>query len=178
MPLTQEQQLADRLEQRRREQEIEQQELEQERASWRRAIVHVLPSPDAPVAAVLLDLGDRTIRTFLGKRLADLPRTLGGYDWLVGLSIRQPVVTLGLDAERYRLAELSLAQKTLTLNRSGKKLSITHELLIAGNTGISRPLGDPSQIAQYLAEQKDSHWPGAWRAPRRRSTPSTRRHSA
>ena len=83
----------------------------------------MVPSPEAPAAAVLLDLGDRTIRTFLGKRLADPPRALGGDDWLEGLSIRQTLVTLGLDAERYRLAELSPAPKTLTLNRSGKKLS-------------------------------------------------------
>jgi hypothetical protein len=105
---------------------------------------------------VVLDLSERTIKTFLGEQRGELQQVLAEYDWLAGLSIRATLTGLGLDAERFRLAELSPAQKTRTLNRQGRKLTITPELVIASTTGISRPLGDPQKIAQYLAERQDT----------------------
>ncbi len=152
----QEAQVSLRVEKYRLEQEEEQRRQEQQWASWRRGILHVEPRPEAPAAAVLLDLGERRITTFLGSQLDGLAELLIGYDWLAGLAIRSTLTGLGVDAERFRLAELSPAQKTLTLNRRGKKLTITPELVIASTTGISRPLGDPDKIAQYLAEQHDT----------------------
>ena len=46
----------------------------------------------------------------------ELQQVLAEYDWLAGLSIRATWTGLGLDAERFRLAELSPAQKTRPLN--------------------------------------------------------------
>lgn len=149
-------QVAVRIEEFRLKQEEEQRADEEQLASWRRAIVHVEPSPQAPAAAVVLDMRERTIKTFLGDQRAELQQVLTEYDWLCGLSIRATLTGLGLDAERFRLAELSPAQKTRTLNRQGKKLTITPELVIASTTGISRPLGDPEKIAQYLADRQDT----------------------
>lgn len=140
----------------RLERQEQQRRDEQQRAAWRRGIVHVEPRPEAPAAAVLLDIGERRITTFLGSRLGELSQVLAGYDWLAGLSIRSTLTGLGLDAERFRLAELSPARKSLTLNRSGRKLTITPELVIASTTGISRPLGDPVKIAEYLAARQDT----------------------
>lgn len=140
----------------RLEQQEQQRRDEQQRAAWRRGIVHVEPRPEAPAAAVLLDIGERRITTFLGSRLGELSQVLAGYDWLAGLSIRSTLAGLGLDAERFRLAELSPARKSRTLNRSGRKLTITPELVIASTTGISRPLGDPDKIAEYLATRQDT----------------------
>jgi hypothetical protein len=138
------------------EHQRKQRELEQEWAAWHRGIVHVVPSPEAPAAAVLLDVNARTLKTFLWERVAELPQSLSNFDWLGGLAIRQTLVRLGSDPERFRLAEFSPAQKTRVLNRSGRKLVITPELVIAGTTGISRPLGDPNKIAQYLAERQET----------------------
>lgn len=149
-------QVALRIEKSRREQEEEQRCQEQQRASWRRGILHVEPRPEAPAAAVLLDLGERRVTTFRGSQMDGLAELLTGYDWLAGLAIRATLTGLGVDAERFRLAELSPAHKTLTLNRRGKKLTITPELVIASTTGISRPLGDPEKIAQYLAARQDT----------------------
>lgn len=149
-------QVAVRIEESRLKQEEEQRSDEEQLASWRRAILHVEPSPQAPAAAVVLDMGERTIETFLSDQRGELQQVLAKYDWLAGLSIRATLTGLGLDAERFRLAELSPAQKTRTLNRQGKKLTITPELVIASTTGISRPLGDPEKIAQYLAERQDT----------------------
>jgi len=149
-------QVAVRIEESRLKQEEEQRADEEQLASWRRAIVHVEPSPQAPAAAVVLDMRERTIKTFLGDQRDELQQVLTEYDWVCGLSIRATLTGLGLDAERFRLAELSPAQKTRTLNRQGKKLTITPELVIASTTGISRPLGDPEKIAQYLADRQDT----------------------
>ncbi len=149
-------QVAVRIEEYRIKKEEEQRLDEEQLASWRRAIVHVEPSPPAPAAAVVLDMRERTIKTFLGDQRGGLLQVLAEYDWLAGLSIRATLTGLGLDAERFRLAELSPAQKTRTLNRQGRKLTITPELVIASTTGISRPLGDPIKIAQYLAERQDT----------------------
>lgn len=151
-----EEQVALRVEKYRREQEEEERRHQQERESWRRGILHVEPRPDAPAAAVLLDIGERRITTFLGSQLGGLSALLAHYDWLAGLSLRSTLNGLGVDPARLRLAELSPAQKTLSLNRRGRKLAITPELVITSTTGISRPLGDPDKIAQYLAERQDT----------------------
>lgn len=149
-------QVALRLEKYRREQEEEERRHQQEWESWRRGILHVVPHPDAPAAAVLLDIGKRRITTFVGSQLGELSALLAQYDWLAGLSIRSTLNGLGVDPERLRLAELSPAQKTLSLNRRGRKLEITPELVIASTTGISRPLGDPDKIAQYMAARQET----------------------
>jgi hypothetical protein len=55
------------------------------------------------------------------------------------------------DQDRFRLADLKPPQKTRRLNRQGRTLTITPELLITSTTGISLPLGDSAKIAAYLA---------------------------
>ena len=68
------------------------------------------------------------------------------------LWVRESLYGLGIcDHDRWRLVDLRPPQKTRQLNRAGRKLTLTPELLISGSTGISRPLGDPAKIAEYLA---------------------------
>jgi hypothetical protein len=47
--------------------------------------------------------------------------------------------------------DLRPPQKSRRINRAGRTLKITAELLIWSTTGISRPLGDPYKVARYLA---------------------------
>jgi len=123
-----------------------------EAAGSRRAILHVVPSPKNPRAAGLLDLGDRSIRTFLGDEMAALEGALEGFDVVAGLHLLNTLHVLGLDHTRWRIIDLKPPQKTRRLNRSGRTLRITTEMLMSATTGIGRPLGDTAKKARYLAE--------------------------
>ncbi len=124
-----------------------------EAATFRRALLRVVPGAGDVQAAALLDLQDRSIRTFMGGQLAELAPALAGYDVLVGLHVRDALETVGVDPERFkRLIDLKPPRKTRRLNREGRTLAITPELLITSSTGMSRPLGEPAKIARYLAE--------------------------
>jgi hypothetical protein len=47
---------------------------------------------------------------------------------------------------------LSPPRKSIQLNRAGKKLHVTPELVITSTTGIGHPLADPVKLAQYAAD--------------------------
>src|SRR5439155_22530287 len=103
-------------------------------------------------AISLLDVGRRSIRTLMGGDLCAVADVLAEFDLLVGMHVRATLLGLGLDPDRWRLVDLKPPQKRRRLNRQGRTLEITPELLITSTTGISRPLGDPAKVAQYLAE--------------------------
>lgn len=123
-------------------------------AKLRRAVLRVVPEADYVQAAALLDLQDRSIRTFVGHdQVRELAETLAGYDVLVGLHPREALESIGVDPSRFeRLIDLRPPKKTRRLNKAGRTLQITPELLITSSTGMSRPLGDPGKVAQYLAQ--------------------------
>ena len=88
----------------------------------------------------------------MGDELTELPAAIGAFDLVGALRVRESLESLGvLDADRFRLVDLKPPQKTRRLNRRGRTLSLTPELLITSTTGISHPLGDPAKIAAYLA---------------------------
>ena len=129
-----------------------------ETATLRRAIVHAVPAADEPRALSILDMEARSIETFLdcdADRPAILAR-LHGFDVLVGLHVRDLLQALDVDPDRWRLTDLKPPRKTRTLNRRGRKLEITPELLISATTGVSRPLGDPSKIASHLENGEET----------------------
>jgi hypothetical protein len=71
---------------------------------------------------------------------------------VAALWVRETLQAVGVcDADRFRLVDLKPPQKTRRLNRQGRTLTITPELLIPSSTGMSHPLGDPAKIAAYLA---------------------------
>jgi hypothetical protein len=117
----------------------------------RRAVLRLLIVGGTLTALTILDGSQRTLRTFTGGELGHGIAALGDYDILAGLAIRDDLLRLGLDPDRWRLADLSPPQKTRRLNRRGRTLALTPELLIAATTGINRPLGDPHQLARYAA---------------------------
>ena len=50
------------------------------------------------------------------------------------------------------LIELRPPRKTLQLNRRGRKLRITPEMVISSSTAIAHPLADPATVARYVAQ--------------------------
>ncbi|WP_437592082.1 hypothetical protein [Sorangium sp. So ce1000] len=117
----------------------------------RRAVVRVVPFADEPQAAAVLDVGQRSIRTFLGREMGELAGVLDRFDVIAGIHIRDTLDALGLGADRRGVVDLKPPKKSRRLNGAGRTLEITPELLITSTTGISRPLGDPKKVASYLA---------------------------
>jgi hypothetical protein len=118
-------------------------------ARMRRVIVHTFPA-EAPFAAVLLDVEQRTIATFVGAELEAVRSRLDEYDIVAGANIRALLRALEIDPVRRRLAELGPPQRTVTFNRRGRTLRITTRLLVQGSCGISRPFGEGDALWRYV----------------------------
>lgn len=95
--------------------------------------------------------------------LAEARLRIEPVEHLVGVELRKTLGALGLDPDARRLTELQPPQKTRRLNRAGRLLKITLDLLLRGSTGISKPLesderllelvqaGQPSKLRRRLA---------------------------
>jgi hypothetical protein len=130
----------------------EQARAQQVAAQRRRAVLHAVPDSGPAAAAVLLDIGSRTIQTFVGDELDELSTALQAFDLVAALGVRQTLQSVGVaDPDRFQLVDLKPPQKTRRLNQRGRTLAITPQMLITSTTGISRPLGEPAKIAEYLA---------------------------
>lgn len=115
------------------------------------AVLRTVPMGSRPQAAAVLDPKAHSITTLTGEAMTELPDQLLRYDFLVGLQVRPVLHLLGLDPSRWELEDLGAVRKTVRINRSGRTLRVTPEMLIAASIGISRPLGEPRKIAAYLA---------------------------
>ena len=126
---------AKRLEEKRRERD------EARRA--RRALVHVVTMDGVPRAAAVIEVGTREQRLFIGDPLADLPDHLGAFDVLAGVDIRPSLRSVGLDPDRWWLAELRPTQRTF---RPGDRQAVAVSLpaVVHATTGRRRVPGDPS----------------------------------
>ncbi|MBN1608961.1 MAG: hypothetical protein JW940_20205 [Polyangiaceae bacterium] len=105
----------------------------------------------APRAVALLDVAGHTIETFVDEELARVPERLSAFDLIGAIDVRPLLRMLRFEPGDRRLAELGPPQKTKKLNRRGRTLKITTEMLVSGSCGISRPLGDPAKLDGYLA---------------------------
>lgn len=123
-------------------------------AQLRRVIVHGFPVNRAE-AIVLLDIEARTIDTYLRDEIAAAVRRLADYDVLAGLEIRTLLRGIGVDPAELRLGELGPAQKSMKINKRGRTLQITAEMLVQGSCGIGRPLAGDS-LREYLAAGEDT----------------------
>lgn len=121
-----------------------------EAAKLRRGLLHALPSMARPQVVVLLDLQERSLETFHCDALASVAQRLEGYDLMLGDGILDLLSALGCQPGRWRLMDLSPPRKTRKLNRAGRTLRITTELLLHASTGLS--LGDPAKVASYLQD--------------------------
>lgn len=122
-----------------------------EAATLRRAIVRGLPAGAEPEAVGVLDVRSRAIRIFTPVERAAVVAALEGYDLLAGLDVRGLLLALGGDPDRWQIADLGPPQKTWRLNRAGRTLRLTPELLMTGSLGISRPLADAAKVRGYVA---------------------------
>ena len=128
-----------------REREVHAAEL----ARLSRVVVHGFP-PQDPKVLVLVDVGAREISTFLGPELEAALQQLARFEVLAAVEVRGLLHALGFDPGERRLAELGPPQKTIRLNRQGRTLRITTEMLILGSCGISSPLGQAGRLREYL----------------------------
>ena len=135
----------------RRDQEREEHANQMEAMS--RVLVYGFPA-ERPESVVLIDVNRRTLETLMGDSINELGRRLSGYDCLVGLEIRKLLQVLGVDPGNRRLAELGPPQKTRQINRRGRILKITMELLVQGSCRMSRPFGDKATMMAYLRKGK------------------------
>ena len=120
-------------------------------AKLRRAVIRVFPDSGAVKAAVILDVQERTLRTFVGDELPTFTRELAAYDVLVGLNPRETLHALGIEAGRQKLIDLKPPRKTRQLNRSGRKLTITTE---------DADLRDGRDLTGARRQEKDGRVPG------------------
>jgi hypothetical protein len=121
----------------------------------RRVLIHAFPA-DRPEAVVLIDIDQHQIETFVGPQLGQVGERLKGFDVIVGLEVRTLLRAIGFDSEQRRLADLGATQKSRRLNRSGRTLRITTELLIRSSCGISRPLGDKGKMLAYVRQGQET----------------------
>jgi hypothetical protein len=123
-----------------------------EAAGMRKALVWALPRERRPAVVSILDLRSRQILSYAGASVGAARDALKGFNVVYGLEVRATLAVLGLDVLDFRLFELRPPRKSIQLNRAGKKLHVTPELVITSTTGIGHPLADPVKVAQYAAE--------------------------
>lgn len=126
-------------------------EAREQAARLRRAILHSFPEAGPPAAVTLLDIAGRSLRTWVGPEIREAVREMDEYDLLAGLHVRKQLERLNLEPDRWRLVDLAATQKSMTINRRGRTLRLTSEMLIRSTTGISKPLGDSRHLKGYLA---------------------------
>ena len=137
---------------------MEQEQARREAARLRRAVLRIVPDDGPPAAAALLDVTARAIKTFVGDELAQLPAAIGAFDVVAALRVREALYAAGIsDPDRFRLVDLQSPRKTRRLNRQGRYLTITPEMLITSSTGISgafpatrsRPSGRATELDSW-----------------------------
>ena len=137
------------IEARKRESDQEREVHAAELARLTRVVVHGFPSGN-PKAVVLVDVGTWEISTFLGPELEAAIQKLARFEVLAAVEVRGLLRALGFNPGGRRLAELGPPQKTIRLNRQGRTLRISTEMLIRSSCGISLPLGHASRLREYL----------------------------
>jgi hypothetical protein len=123
-----------------------------EASRLRRVLLHVIPEAGTPAAAVLLDLHDRRLDTFIGPALTQVVPAVRRYDLVAGLAVRDSLHRLDVASDPFRIVELGPSRKSIRLNQRGHMLPITAHLVVSGTTGSARGLGDPAKVAEYLAQ--------------------------
>ena len=120
-----------------------------ELARLKRVVLHAFPA-DAPRAVSLVVVATREFTTLVGEEMEILPALLASFDFIAAVNVRPLLRALSFDPGTCRLADLGPPQKRYRLNRRGRTLRITAELLIQGSCGITTPFGDPHKLRTYL----------------------------
>lgn len=118
-------------------------------AALSRALLVGFPAT-APRVVTLLDIDGHSIETFVDDALDQLQDRLADCEIIGAQNVRGLLRALNIDAADKRLAELGPPQKRKTLNKRGRTLKITTELLVRGSCGIGTPFGAPKTLSGYL----------------------------
>jgi hypothetical protein len=100
----------------------------------------------------LVDVAAHELTTLLGDEIETVPARLEAYDVIAAVNVRPLLRALRFDPQGRRLRELGPPQKTIRLNRDGRTVTITTELLIRSSCGFARPFSDPARLRRYLSE--------------------------
>lgn len=120
-----------------------------------RILIHGFQLDGKTIGITLLDLDQRSLSTVFGEELKTIAARLRDYSVIVGLRPRDILLELGInDMVAWRLIDLAHHPKSKQLNKRGRKLKISTELLITSSTGISKPLGDPKKMREYWEQGK------------------------
>jgi Plasmid pRiA4b ORF-3-like protein len=109
----------------------------------RRAVVHVVASEDGvPRAAAVVDTAAREQRLFIGEALSELPAHLEAFDFLAGVDLRPSLRSLGLDPDRWWLAELRPTQRTFRPS-DREAVAVRLPAVVQATTDKARVPADP-----------------------------------
>jgi hypothetical protein len=123
--------------------EAEQRHDEDEARRARRALVHVVTVDGIARAAAVVDAGSRQLEVFVGERLRELPERLATFDFLAGLDLRFSLRRVGLDPDRWWLAELRPTQRTFRPSDRGPAVPVRLSAIVEATTGRRGvPAGD------------------------------------
>lgn len=126
-----------------------------ELAALRRVLIVAFP-PEAPKAATLVDVGTRELTTYFGQQIARLPEALSRYDFVGSVGVHALLRVLDLDPRGRRVGELGPPQQTYQLNRRGRVLKVTMELLAKGSCGIAKPFRSPADLRRHLHQGQEA----------------------
>jgi hypothetical protein len=116
----------------------------------RRAVVHIVAVNAAPLAAAVIDAAARSSRLFIGDAVSGLAGHLDEFEFLAGVDLRSSLRWLGLDPDRWWLAELRPTQRTFRpSDREAVKVSLS--AVVQATTGKSRVPGDTAAWESLLA---------------------------
>jgi hypothetical protein len=123
----------------------------------KRLLVHGFQAEGQLVALSLLDMDERSLVTVYGDELKTVAQRLNDYPVIIGLEPRKLLANMGItDVLQWWLIDLAKHPRSKQINKRGRKLSITTEMLISSSTGISKPLGDPVKMQEYWRQEKRS----------------------
>jgi hypothetical protein len=94
-----------------------------------------------PRAAAVIDAQAREQRLFIGEAMGDLPAHLEVFDFLAGVDLRPSLRSVGLDPDRWWLAELRPIQRTIRPSDQGA-VAVSLPAIVHATTGKSRVPAD------------------------------------
>ena len=116
----------------------------------RRALVQVVTVDGVPRAAAVVDAAGRQLRLFIGDGIRDLPAHLERFDFLAGLDVRPSLRALGLEPDRWWLAELRPSQRTFRPSEGGRALAVSLPSIVLATTGRRGVPADPKEWKRLL----------------------------
>jgi hypothetical protein len=118
----------------------------------RRLVLRAAPG-SPPAAVCVADLQARTVRTFQGEALAQLPALLEAADELIGVDPRATLRAIGVDPTRWRIKDLGTTPKSITVDQAGGSHRISLEQVVRGTLGWKVVFATPAALRSLGARR-------------------------